>query len=241
MKTTSKTRLCLLLVIAAFTASLSGCLPPAAGPAVGQPVDVIAGAPDLPEHEYAPPGNGLPEDTGPEVAAGGLPVGKLVLMQSRKEYKDESLTIYIPAIDVSCPVYDGTDDATLGKMGACLYDYAQLPGAGNRNTSLAAHRNGRVNGRVNDRAPFYYIDLLAEGDYIYLYDEEMIYRYVWEYCEIVAIDDWEAIRTVDYSCVTLTSCHPIGISTERIVVRGRLDMVIPYNGDYGFPASSGAA
>jgi len=168
---------------------------------------------------------------------GGLPVGKLMITGARKKYSDKDLTLRIPAINVDRPIYNGTDAATLSK-GVCLYEQAQLPGQGNRNVSLAGHRNGRTNGIVTDRAPFYYVDLLKEGDYLYLYDSEYIYRYIWEYCEIVEPSNWDPIRTTGYSCITITSCHPIGISDHRIVVRGLLDDIIPYDKNYGFPASA---
>jgi sortase (surface protein transpeptidase) len=45
------------------------------------------------------------------------------------------------------------------------------------------------------------------------------------------------IRTAGYSCLTITSCHPIGISDHRIVVRGRLDEIFPYSPDYDFQAA----
>ncbi|NLF34978.1 MAG: class E sortase, partial [Clostridiales bacterium] len=173
---------------------------------------------------------GTPTPT-PEVD--GLPVGKLVVTPERKGYQDKDLTIYIPAINITRVVYGGTDESTLNK-GVGLYEYAQLPGEGNRNVSLAGHRNGISNGKITDRAPFYYIDTLEEGDYIYLYSDTEIYRYIWEYSEIVTPDDWSPIYTAGYSCLTITSCHPIGISDHRIVVRAALDETFPYDDGFDY-------
>lgn len=59
--------------------------------------------------------------------------------------------------------------AALNK-GPGLYEYSQLPGEGDRNVSIAAHRNKSRNGVISEWF-FYYIDTLCEGDYIYLSDK----------------------------------------------------------------------
>jgi len=202
------------------------------------PIPVVSAPPVEPPNEEPPPVLLIPEsevEAPPEESAGGgLPVGSLVLTKERQGYADMSLTLVIPELNLTCPVYNGTTNEILSLMGAGLYDYAQLPGTGNRNTSMAGHRNTRRNGIITDKAPFYYVDRLEEGDYIYLYDDESIYRYLWEFCVVVEQDDWSMIRTTGYSCVTITSCHPIGISDHRIVVRGKLDEIFPYSADFDF-------
>ena len=166
----------------------------------------------------------------------GLPVGKLVVTQERSGYTLPTLTLKIPKLGVTYGVYNGTSANEL-RYGVGLYEYAQMPGEGNRNTSIAGHRNSVVNGVVTDAAPFYYLDTLGEGDYIYLYDKETIYRYVWQECYVVEADDWSPIYTTGYSCITLTSCHPIGISDHRIIVRGTLDAILQNDGTYSYPAN----
>lgn len=158
----------------------------------------------------------------------GLPVGKLVITPERTQYIGGTLTLRIPAIEVVATVNNGTEPDDL-RSGVGLYEYAQLPGEGNRNVSIAGHRNGLSQGKVTDKAPFYYIDRLKEGDYIYLVDKTNIYRYVWQSTEIVEADDWNPIYTTGTSCITITSCHPIGISDHRIIVRGELDDI--FTGD----------
>ncbi|MCL1848756.1 MAG: class E sortase [Clostridiales bacterium] len=197
--------------------------------------------PQVQANEEPPPVVSVPDgevDASPDEEQGlDLPTGKLLITKERQGYVDMSLTLGIPVLNLVCPVYEGTDAEALSKMGACLYDYAQLPGRGNRNTSLAGHRNTRRNGVITDKAPFYYVDLMKEGDYLYLYDEDLIYRYLWEYTEVVEQDDWSMIRTAGYSCITITSCHPIGISDHRIVVRGALDEIFPYSEGFLYQAS----
>lgn len=181
----------------------------------------------VPESSSEPVATTEPDDG----SVDGLPVGKLVITDERKAYVDGSLSIYIPVINITRTIYDGTDNATL-KKGVGLYEYAQLPGQGNRNVSMAGHRNGLSNGQITDHAPFYYIDKVGEGDYLYLRDGEHIYRYLWESCTVVEPDDWSPIYTTGYSCLTITSCTPIGVSDHRIVVRAGLDKIFDYDKDF---------
>lgn len=197
-------------------------------------------SPVSPETEPVPPLPEVPPD--PKVQAepdetDGLPIGKLVITPERKRYKDGGLTLRIPALGVESIIHDGTDREDL-RNGVGLYDYAQLPGEGNRNVSIAGHRNGISNGKITDRAPFYYVDTLKEGDYLYLTDSAYIYRYLWENSTIVKANDWSPIYTSGYSSITLTSCHPIGISDHRIIIRGVLDEIFPYEKSFNYTVSS---
>lgn len=160
-----------------------------------------------------------------------LPYDKLFITVERQNYADGDLRLVIPKLDRDLVVYNGTDKATL-KKGVGLYDYAQLPGQGNRNVSIAGHRNTIIKGKISDQAPFYYIDTLEEGDYLYLVDAQHIYRYLWDSCTIVEADDWGPIYSQGFSCVTLTSCHPIGISDHRIIVVGRLDEIFDFDAEF---------
>ena len=136
----------------------------------------------VPLPEPVPEGTPEPEPTASAIPeeVDGLPVGKWVITAERKAYVEDSLTLYLPAIQITRAVHDGTDAATLNR-GVGLYEYAQLPGEGNRNVSLAGHRNGLdKNGNITDHAPFYYVDQLGEGDYLYLYDSQHVYRYLYD-------------------------------------------------------------
>ena len=182
-----------------------------------------------PTPEPEPTPTETPEETGDE-----LPVGVWAITEERQAYVEDSLTLYIPCINITRAVHDGTDEATLNR-GVGLYEYAQLPGEGNRNVSMAGHRNGiDKNGNITPYAPFYYIDQVGEGDYLYLYDSEHVYRYLYEKTWVVEPDDWGPIATAGYSCITITSCTPIGVSDHRIVVRGTLDQIFDYTEDFDF-------
>lgn len=182
----------------------------------------------------------LPEHQEPEVKEEAdptdlLPHDKLFITAERKIYQDGQLTLIIPKLEKTLPLYNGVSSEVL-KKGAGLYDCAQLPGTGNRNVSIAGHRNGIRLGVVNDNAPFYYIDTLTDGDYLYLVDHDSIYRYLYEDTETVEADDWGPIYSQGFSCLTITSCTPIGVSSHRIVVRGRLDKILPWTEDFAYAA-----
>lgn len=187
------------------------------------PVVTPSPTPTPPVEPVEPEEEELPDD--------GLPHDKLFITVERQKYKSGDMVLKIPKLDKEWSVLNGVSAEVLAK-GVGLYDYAQLPGKGNKNVSIAGHRNGRTNGKVTDKAPFYYIDTLAEGDYLYLRDNENIYRYVYHSTDIVEEDDWGPIYSQGFSCLTLTSCHPIGISTQRIIVRGKLDEIFPITEDF---------
>jgi len=167
----------------------------------------------------------------PESETDNLPHDKLFITVQRQRYQNGDLRLIIPKLNIDVPVWNGTTKEYLSR-GACLYEYAQLPGEGNRNVSIAAHRNGRRYGKVTDDGLFYYIDTLAAGDYLYLSDAENIYRYLYESTTIVEADDWGPIYSQGFSCLTLTSCEPIGISSHRIIVRSKLEEITPFTGDF---------
>lgn len=177
-----------------------------------------------------------PTETSPAIEDDDLPHDKLFITVERQGYEDGDLQLIIPKLNVDVPILNGVDAKTLLR-GEGLYDYAQLPGEGNRNVSVAGHRNGLKNGKITDNMPFYYIDTLEDGDYLYLRDDEHIYRYTFEDQTVVEPDDWGPIYSQGFSCLTLTTCTPIGISDHRLIVRGRLDEIIPYDKSYEYLAT----
>jgi LPXTG-site transpeptidase (sortase) family protein len=171
--------------------------------------------------------------TPPAWANDGLPHDKLFITTERQRYKDKQLTLIIPKLNQVRPVLDGTELAVLNR-GVGLLDYSQLPGEGNRNVSIAGHRNGRFGGRITDKAPFYYIDTLTTGDRLYLRDEQYVYEYVYKTTFIVEPDDWAPIYSQGFSCLTLVSCEPIGVNTHRIIVQSALVAMHPVKADEEF-------
>ena len=167
----------------------------------------------------------------------GLPTDKVFVTDTRKNYQSGDLRLIIPKLDVDESILNGVDEQTL-LQGEGLYDYAQLPGEGRSNTSIAGHRNWIRNGKITLDQPFSFLDTLAEGDYLYLVYGENIYQYLFEYQEVVEPDDWDPIYKTDHSCVTLTTCTPVGVSDHRLIVRGALVDIIPLSDDYAYPANA---
>ena len=176
------------------------------------------------------------ETENPAIEDNGLPKDKLYTTEARESYADSSMRLIIPKLSVDIPVLDGTDADTLLK-GVGLYEYAQLPGEGGANVSIAGHRNGRRGGVVTDNMPFFYINTLTEGDYLYLTEGGTVYQYLWQACEVIEPNDWSVIFNRGYGCVTLTTCTPIGISDHRLVVRGELVDTYPAEGAV-FPSNT---
>ncbi|WRS26449.1 class E sortase [Oscillospiraceae bacterium MB08-C2-2] len=143
------------------------------------------------------------------------PTDKLFIIQDRVDYESGSMTLDIPRLELNTPVLGDVDEETTLKKGVGLYDYAQPPGPGNRNVSIAGHRD--VYG-----AEFLKIDTIGAGDLLYLTYQGVKYTYEYEDTTIVASDNWDPIRCKDFSSITLTSCDPIGTSLNRIIVTGRL-------------------
>ena len=69
---------------------------------------------------------------------------------------------------------------------------------------------------------------------MYLRDEHKIYRYIYNQTTIVEETDWSPIYSQGFSCLTLTSCEPIGVADHRIVVRATLDQISDYSSNYSY-------
>ena len=157
------------------------------------------------------------------------PGDKLFISTERQQYQSGTLRLVIPQLELDLAIQNGVYEASL-EQGPGLYDYAQLPGTGNRNVSIAGHRD--IHG-----SPFYYVDTLTDNDYLYLIYDGTVYRYTYKSTTIVADDDWGPIYSQGFSCLTLTSCDPIGTTQNRIIVQAELSQRTPYRSDDSFEAA----
>lgn len=202
----------------------------------------------LPTPKYTPPSatttptspfpSATPEATPipwPAAADGGFPQDRVFVTQARKQYQSGSMRLIIPKLNVDVPVLNGVDEQTL-LQGEGLYDYAQLPSEVGGNVSIAGHRNWVRNGKITDDVPFYYLHTIGPGDCLYLVDDTHIYQYVWNKTSIIENDDWSVIYCQGFSCLTLTTCTPIGKADHRYIVRARQVATLPYSADYDYPA-----
>ena len=136
----------------------------------------------------------------------------------RQNYKRGEMIIEIPSIDVKAAIMEGTTRELL-KQGPGLYEVSPLPSKDVNNVCIAGHR-------TTYGAWFRNVDKLKEGDHIILSFNEKKYVYKVEKVFVVEKNDWSVTNLTGYSSITLTSCHPVGSSKQRIIVRGKLDKII---------------
>lgn len=133
--------------------------------------------------------------------------------------------IYIPRFgeDYQRPIAQGSSNDVIDTLGLGHYEDTAMPG-GVGNFSLAGHRQTR--GKVlND------IDLLQEGDHIYVRTKDGYYTYTVYEHTIVQPNQVEVIDPVPGKpgaqpterLLTLTTCHPRYGDTERYIVHARLE------------------
>jgi len=129
-------------------------------------------------------------------------------------------SIEIPKIDLSLPIYHGVSDDTLLK-GVGHLPGSSLPiGGESTHTVLSAHRG------LPEKTLFTNLDLLDEGDIIYLHvlRETLAYRVY--YCEEVLPTDVEHLSIQgNADLLTLVTCTPYGINTHRLYVHA---LRVPY-------------
>lgn len=128
------------------------------------------------------------------------------------------IRLLIPTIGMETQVYKGNSEKAL-KEGIWFYNQSGLPDEKNANVCIAGHRD--VYG-----AEFYSIDKLTSGDTIILEYKNNRYVYNYESTTIVESDDGSILQQTNSPCITIVSCHPIGTSQKRIVVRGLLETIL---------------
>lgn len=124
--------------------------------------------------------------------------------------------ISIPSIHADLPIFHGTDETTLSKGVGHLFGSA-LPVGGESTHSVLTGHSGFVNATLFD-----HLDQVAQGDVfsISTLDETLYYKV--DQILTVLPDETDALRKVpgkDY--VTLVTCTPKGINSNRLLVRGQ--------------------
>ena len=123
------------------------------------------------------------------------------------------IRIGIAAINVDAPVVQGDDWEAL-KTGVGLNAGSGIPGKSG-NVILSGHND--IFGQV-----FRDLDRLVPGDEIVLLTEKNAYTYIVTGTQIVQPSQVEVMRQTEDSTLTLISCYPYLIDTQRIVVSARL-------------------
>ncbi|MCD7715401.1 MAG: class C sortase [Lachnospiraceae bacterium] len=123
--------------------------------------------------------------------------------------------VEIPKIDIKIPIYHGTDDEVLTKGAGHLYGSSLPVGGEGTHAVIAAHRG------LPSASLFTDLDLLEIGDQFYLYILDDILAYEVDQILVVEPDETESLMPAegeDY--VTLVTCTPYGVNTQRLLVRG---------------------
>lgn len=129
--------------------------------------------------------------------------------------------IEIPEIEVSLPIYHGTEDSVL-QIAVGHLDWSSLPvGGENTHCVLSGHR-GLPSAKL-----FTNLDKLVVGDTFLLRVLDEVLTYEVDQILIVEPHETDALRVVDgMDYCTLVTCTPYGINTHRLLVRGhRVDNV----------------
>ncbi|GAA0423289.1 class C sortase [Leifsonia naganoensis] len=123
--------------------------------------------------------------------------------------------IVIPSIDADLPIYHGTSDATLAE-GIGHLEGSSLPVGGTGTHAVLAGHRGLASSTL-----FTHLDQVHNGDTftIYVFGETLTYKV--SSIKIVDPDQTKTLNPVQgRDLVTLVTCTPIGINSQRILVTG---------------------
>lgn len=126
----------------------------------------------------------------------------------------------IPVMVLDSPVHEV--EVNMGTWEVSALDVGHHEGTGNPgdkgNVVLAAHRD------INS-ALFRELDRLKPGDAVYVSNNLREYRYIVQESFVVGPNHTEVMAPTDDSRVTLITCTPIGLATQRLIVTAMLDTV----------------
>jgi sortase A len=126
---------------------------------------------------------------------------------------DQAVRLQIPRLNVDAPVVQGDGWEQL-KKGVGQHIGSANPGQ-NGNVVLSAHND--VYGEL-----FRYLDQLQPGDEVIVYTQQRQYVYVVDRTVLVEPTAVEVMASTGSPTVTLISCYPYLVDSQRIVVFARL-------------------
>jgi len=131
--------------------------------------------------------------------------------------------VEIPKIDVHLPVYHGTSDDVLNN-GLGHIEQTSLPVGGLGTNSVITGHRGLPSAKM-----FRNLDEMEIGDEFYIHSLDEVLAYTVFDVVIVPPTDIERLRIEsDKDIVTLITCDPYMINTNRLLVRGlRTDYIAP--------------
>lgn len=129
-------------------------------------------------------------------------------------------SVEIPKINIKIPIYHTTEEDVLNK-GAGHLEGSSLPvGGANTHAVISAHRG------LPSASLFTDLDQMKVGDHFLLHvlDETLCYEV--DKISVVKPEDTSTLAVEDgQDLVTLLTCTPYGVNTERLLVRGHR---VPY-------------
>ena len=127
--------------------------------------------------------------------------------------------IEIPEIDVSLPIYHGTEDTVL-QVAVGHLEWTSLPVGGESTHCVLSGHRGLPSAKL-----FTNLDKLREGNIFLLRVLDEVLTYEVDQILIVEPQDTAALEIVEgQDYCTLVTCTPYGINTHRLLVRGhRID------------------
>ncbi|ATD49927.1 class C sortase [Clostridium perfringens] len=132
--------------------------------------------------------------------------------------------IEIPSINIKLPIYYGTSVDIL-KKGVGVLEGTSLPIGGENTHSVLSAHTGLANQKL-----FTDIDKLKDGDVFYLHILKKDLAYKVNQIKVVHPDEIDELKiSDDKDYVTLLTCYPYGINTERLLVRGERTDLSPSN------------
>ena len=123
--------------------------------------------------------------------------------------------IEIDSLDVSLPIYHGTDEAVL-QIAVGHLDWSSLPVGGESTHCVLSGHRGLPSAKL-----FTNLDKLTEGDTFVLRVLDEVLTYEVDQILIVEPHEIDALRIVPgEDLCTLVTCTPYGVNTHRLLVRG---------------------
>ena len=129
-------------------------------------------------------------------------------------------SVEIPKINIKIPIYHTTEEEVLNK-GAGHLEGSSLPvGGANTHAVISAHRG------LPSASLFTDLDQMKVGDHFLLHVLDETLCYEGDKISVVKPEDTTALAVEDgQDLVTLLTCTPYGVNTERLLVRGHR---VPY-------------
>jgi sortase A len=129
-------------------------------------------------------------------------------------YKKHNIgAIFIPAIEVSLPLFDLTNDTLLAE-GATVLQGSSYPIGGENTHSVITGHTG-----LSDKTLFTDLTELKKGDFIFLHvlDKKLAYKV--QSFKVVKPDQLEDLQIIPgKDLITLVTCTPYMINTDRLLV-----------------------